>query len=111
MLKLVSIRTGATFYPAKQTMDPGERNQVVLRIKNTASQPVSGKAWPKSHDDILFQEKVLNFEVGPGEEGEIPVEIKVKSSCRPGTYIITADIKFDHEFFGEYPQGYIIINE
>jgi glyoxylase-like metal-dependent hydrolase (beta-lactamase superfamily II) len=100
-----------SFYPAKRTMVPGERDQVVLRIKNAASQPVSGRAWPKSHDDILLPEKVLNFELGPEEEGEIPVELKVKPGCRPGTYIITADIEFAHEFFGEYPLGYIIINE
>ncbi len=100
-----------TFYPAKQTMAPGEKKQVMLKIKNTASQPVSGKAWLKSHDDILFPDKALNYQLGPGEEGEIPVDIKVKPDCLPGTYIITADIEFGHEFFGEYPQGYIIVNE
>ena len=100
-----------TFYPAKESMKPGERKQVVLRIKNTADRTVSGKAWLKSHDDITFPEKVLNYELGQGEMREIPVEIKIKTSCRPGTYIITADIEFGHEFFGEYPQGYIIINE
>lgn len=100
-----------TFYPAKQTMAPGEKKQVMLKIKNTASQPVSGKAWLKSHDDILFPDKALNYQLGPGEEREIPVDIKVKPDCLPGTYIITADIEFGHEFFGEYPQGYIIVNE
>ena len=100
-----------SFYPAKKTMIPGEKEQVVLRIKNTASHHISGKAWLKSHDDIIFPEKALSYDLGPGQEGEIPVEIKVKAGCLPGTYIITADIKFDHEFFGEYPQGYIIIDE
>ena len=100
-----------TFYPAKQAMVPGERKEVMLRIKNTASKPVSGKVWPRSHENILFPEKAINFELGPGEEGEIPIDIKVKTSCRSGTYIITADIEFGHEFFGESTQGYIIIDE
>jgi hypothetical protein len=65
----------------------------------------------KSHDDIIFPEKELNYDLGPGENGEIPVEVKVKADCRPGTYIITADIEFNNEFFGEYPQGYIIVDE
>ena len=92
-------------------MISGERKQVVLRIKNTANHQVSGKAWLKSHDDIIFPEKELNYDLGPGENGEIPVEVKVKADCRPGTYIITADIEFNNEFFGEYPQGYIIVDE
>jgi len=100
-----------TFYPAKTTMKPGERKQLVLRIKNTASYPVSGRAWPKSHDDIVLQKKELSYDLAPGEDGEIPVEIKVNAGCQPGTYIITADIEFDTEFFGEYPQAYIIVNE
>jgi glyoxylase-like metal-dependent hydrolase (beta-lactamase superfamily II) len=100
-----------TFYPAKSTMEPGEKKQVALRIKNTSGNQVAGKAWLKSHDDIIFPQKILNYELGPEEEIEIPIEIKVKADCRPGTYIITADIEFDKEFFGEYPQGYIIINE
>jgi hypothetical protein len=100
-----------TFYPARQTMSPGDRHKVTLRIRNPGSKPVSGKAWPKSHDDIIFSEKALYFELEPEEEGEIPLDIKVKKGCRPGTYIITADIKFGHEFFGEYPQGYIVVHE
>lgn len=100
-----------TFYPAKKTMISGERKKVLLRIKNTASHPVSGKAWLKSHDDIVFTEKELSYDLAPGEDGEIPVEIEVKAGCQPGTYIITADIEFDTEFFGEYPQAYIIVNE
>jgi glyoxylase-like metal-dependent hydrolase (beta-lactamase superfamily II) len=100
-----------TFYPAKQIIAPGERKQVMLRIKNTANKPVSGRAWPKSHERIMIPKKAISFELGPEEEGEIPVDIKVKRGCQPGTYIITADIEFGHEFFGEYPQGYIIVNE
>jgi len=100
-----------TFYPAKTTMKPGERKQLVLRIKNTATYPVSGRAWPKSHDDIVFAKKELSYDLAPGEDGEIPVEIKVNAGCQPGTYIIMADIEFDTEFFGEYPQAYIIVNE
>lgn len=100
-----------TFYPVKTTMVPGDRKQVVLRINNTAGHHVTGKAWLKSHDDITFPAKEFSYDLGPGENGEIPVEMKVKAACRPGTYIITADIEFDNEFYGEYPQGYIIIDE
>jgi glyoxylase-like metal-dependent hydrolase (beta-lactamase superfamily II) len=101
----------ANFYPAKFAMERGEEKDVLLRIKNTASHYVSGKIWMKSSDDIQFRKKTIDFNLGPGENGEIPVNIRVKVSCLPGTYIITADIEFDHEFFGEYPQGYIIIDE
>ncbi len=100
-----------SFYPAKITMNPGEEIQLVLSIKNTASHSVSGKIWLKSYDDIVFQEKTMDYVLEPGENGKIPVEIKVKKNCRPGTYIITADIEFDNQFFGEYPQGYIQIDE
>ena len=100
-----------TFYPVKKTMITGERKQLVLRIKNTTSHHVSGKAWLKSHDDIVFPQKEINYDLGPGENGEIPVEIKVKEGCQPGSYIITADIEFNNEFFGEYPQAYIIVDE
>ena len=100
-----------TFYPVKITMVPGDRKQLVLRINNTAGHHVTGKAWLKSHDDITFPAEEFSYDLGPGENGEIPVEMKVKADCRPGTYIITADIEFDNEFYGEYPQGYIIIDE
>jgi glyoxylase-like metal-dependent hydrolase (beta-lactamase superfamily II) len=100
-----------TFYPAKTVMDPGEKRQVMLRIRNAASHPVSGKARLKSHKSITFPDPVLEYELAPGEVGELPVDIWVKANSMPGTYMITADIGFDNEYFGEYPLGYVIVNE
>ena len=101
----------ASFYPAKTAISPGEEKKVFLRITNRADHHVSGKIWLKSSDNVLFRQNTMNYELGPGENGNIPVIIQVKDSVRPGTYIVTADIEFDNEFFGEFPHGYIIIDE
>ncbi len=101
----------ATFYPAKIFTGPGEKRRVVLRLTNAASHPVSGKVWLKSHAIISFPDQVLGYELGPGEVGSIPVDFKARPGAFPGTYIITADIEFDGEYFVEYPEGYITIDE
>ena len=101
----------SSFYPAKIKLNPGDEGEVALRIKNTSGHRISGRAWMKSHGDINMAQKEVNYDLGPREDGEIPVGIKIKSSCRPGTYILTADIEFGNELFGEYPQGYLVINE
>ena len=101
----------ASFYPAKVTMKPGREKKVFLRITNRANHSVSGKIRLKSSDDIFFRDKTINYDLEPGENGNIPVIIKVKDIVRPGIYIVTADLEFDKTLFGEFPQGYIIIDE
>ncbi|KPL10383.1 MAG: hypothetical protein AMS26_21505 [Bacteroides sp. SM23_62] len=100
-----------TFYPAKIKINPGEEKQVMLRINNTANHGVSGKIWLKSSDEIVFRKEKMDYLIAPGTNTGIPVIIKARQKARPGTHIITADIEFDDEFFGEYPQGYITIDE
>ncbi len=101
----------ASFYPAKITMSPGQEKQVVLNIINRANHPVSGRIWLKTSDDIEFNKKMVDYVIEPGENGAIPIIIKAKDRSQPGTHILTADIEFDNELFGEFPQGYIIIDE
>ncbi len=101
----------ASFYPAKITMSPGQEKQVVLNIMNRANHSVSGKIWLKSSDHIEFKKKMVNYVIEPGENGAIPIIIKAKDTGQSGTHILTADIEFDKTFFGEFPQGYIIIDE
>jgi glyoxylase-like metal-dependent hydrolase (beta-lactamase superfamily II) len=101
----------ASFYPAKIRLNPGEKAEVLLRIRNSSGHGISGRAMVKSHGSIRISQHVVKYEMGPGEDGEIPVGITVTSGGRPGTYILTADIETGDELFGEYPLGYIIINE
>ena len=101
----------ASFYPAKVSIKPGEEKKVFLRIINRAGHHLSGKIWLKSSDDILFRQTTINYDLEPGEDGNIPVFIKVKETGQTGTHILTADIAFDKTFFGEFPQGYIVIDE
>ena len=101
----------ASFYPAKTKMSPGEGKKIFFRITNRADHHISGKIWLKSSDDILFGQNTINYDLEPGINGNIPVIIEVKKNIGPGTYIVTADIKFDKTLFGEFPQGYIIIDE
>ncbi len=99
------------FYPAKMKMARRGKKQVVLRIDNTENHAVSGKIFLKSSDEIIFPEKQMDYFIPPGTTKEIPVILEASQKGRPGTHIITADIEFDGEQFGEYPMGYITIDE
>ena len=101
----------ASFYPAKQSMKPGEKTEVHLRIKNKESRPVAGTVCLKSTGDIVFGERELSYSLGPGEEGSLTVSLSLRKTCRPGIHLITADMEFDQEFFGEFPQAYIQVDE
>ncbi len=101
----------ATFYPAKITIAPGGEREILLRIINKKSHPVSGTIRMKSSEEIVFADPSIHYELKPGEDGSISVAFSVKKTGRPGTHIITADMEFDNEFFGELPTGYIQIDE
>ncbi len=101
----------ASFYPATLKLKPGGETEVVLHMINKEQHSVSGTIRMKSSDDLVFRDETIDFELKPGENGAVPVSIKAKKTGRPGTHIITADLEFDGEFFGELPQGYIQIDE
>jgi glyoxylase-like metal-dependent hydrolase (beta-lactamase superfamily II) len=101
----------ATFYPAKTTLVPGGETEMHLRIVNRKSHTVSGTIWLHSSEDVVFTDQVISYTISPGETGKIAVALSVEQKCRPGTHIITADIEFDNEFYGELPTGYIQIDE
>ncbi len=101
----------ASFYPAKLGMKPGEKREVVLRIKNKESHPVAGMVWLKGSEDISLSDRAIPYKLGPGEDGSLKVSVSVKKTGRPGTHIITADVEFDHELFGEFPHAYIQVYE
>ena len=101
----------ASFYPAKMTVAPGKETEMVLRIVNRKSHPVSGTIWLKSSEDIIFANPRVSYTISPGETGSFAVALSVKRKYRPGTHIITADLEYDHAFYGELPTGYIQIDE
>lgn len=100
-----------SFYPAKMTLKRSEEGEIVLRIKNKESHPVKGSIWLKSTGDIVFADRTIPYTLEPGEEGSFSVSVVVKKKARPGTHLITADVEFDHEFFGELPHGYIQVDD
>ncbi|MFO7669354.1 MAG: MBL fold metallo-hydrolase [Bacteroidales bacterium] len=101
----------ASFYPAKMITTPGKETEMLLQMINRESHPVSGTIRMKSSDEIIFRNQTIPFVLGPGEKGAIPVIMKTGRAGRSGTHIITADITFDNELFGELPLGYLQINE
>jgi len=101
----------ASFYPALTGMTAGKETEVFLRIVNRKSYSVSGTIRLRSSEDIVFDNETIPYTISPGETGSIALALSVKKKCPPGTHIITADIEFDNEFYGELPTGYIQIDE
>lgn len=101
----------ATFYPAKVRIKAGEETRIALRLKNKADYVINGKFLLKSYGDILLDQKPVEYILGPGETKDFSILLKSKKTARAGIHIVTADIEYNHELYGELPQGYVQIDE
>jgi glyoxylase-like metal-dependent hydrolase (beta-lactamase superfamily II) len=99
----------ASFYPARVQIQPGEETEIALRLKNHTNQTISGKYQVKGYGNITLDNNVIEYTLGPGETRDFPVVVKAGILARKGIHIVTADIEYGNQVFGEYPQGYIEI--
>lgn len=101
----------ATFYPSRIHLQAGEKTEIMLRLKNYTNRTISGKYQLKGYGNIIFEKKLVEYELKPGETKDLPVVVKSKITAKNGIHIVTADIEYDNHVFGEYPQAYIEIDE
>lgn len=101
----------ASFYPVRTQIKPGQEVTKYLRLKNYTSGNISGSFNMIAYGDIIFDKEKFTYELAPGETKEFPVIIKSKKTAGKGIHIVTADIEFGGQIFGEYPQAYIELDE
>jgi glyoxylase-like metal-dependent hydrolase (beta-lactamase superfamily II) len=101
----------AAFYPARVHVQAGESVEIALRLRNYTNQPIAGQYRLKGYGNITFDKEVAEYALDPGETKDFPVRVTTKKSAGNGIHIVTADIGFGHQVFGEYPQGYIEISQ
>ncbi len=101
----------ASFYPVRTKMKAGQQTKIVLRVKNDTGKTVSGRFKVTGYGDVVFENEGFDYELNPGETKDFPVRVKSKKSAGKGIHIVTADIEFDGNVFGEYPQAYIELDE
>lgn len=99
----------ATYYPVTTSAKGGESVDVVLRIVNDAERGVSGVVWPRCYGDVEFEVDKVGYEAKAGEVCEIPLSVKVKREARKGIHVLTADVEYDGELFGEPVIGYVVV--
>jgi len=98
-----------TYYPAKTAVKEGERVSVSLRIVNDAEHDVCGYVRPRGYGDVEFEVDEAVYEAGRGEVCKVPLVVKVKKGARKGIHVLTADVEYDGELFGEPVIGYIVV--
>ena len=98
-----------TYYPARMAAKDGESVNVVLRIVNDAERRVTGVVWARGYGDVEFEVEEVEYEAKAGEVCEIPLMVKVKEGARKGIHVLTADVEYDGELFGEPVTGYVVV--
>ncbi len=100
-----------SFYPVRTKIKSGQEVKKNIRLKNYTKNPVTGHFKLKSYGDIAFENEIINYTLNPGETKDFPVRIRVENFAGKGIHIVTADIEFNGQVFGEYPQAYIELDE
>jgi len=98
-----------SYYPARAAAKEGEGVNVALRIVNDAEHDVCGFVRPRGYGDVEFEVDEAVYEAGRGEVCEVPLVVKVKKGARKGIHVLTADVEYDGELFGEPVTGYIVV--
>ncbi len=97
------------FYPYGQTTKPGQTIRISLKVFNHSETPQKFKTMLNLPTGFSTACEDASATVPPRTEGHIDYILQAVSSVDPGTYVITADVKWDQWVLRRWTEAIIEI--
>jgi len=97
----------AVFYPYGTEATPGQRVELEVRLTNHSPAPRRFQVTPHAASGVTFSESKGRLTLPPRGEGKLRVSLQAPT--KPGTYIVTADIRSEGMEFLEWAEALISV--